>query len=458
MSRSFLTPEQNSGKGESNKVTNHVYANISINNVPKPGVPKEPALAEYLVEQNQPILSHQEDFQLRVVRFKIPMSETPLFIYEPDTFYLALAIVEEDDAFPLNDPRRVIHTSILAPREILHEQQIAVYNEAKDNIRGYKNGVYHVNDFLRQVNVQLRFLWDQALGLPQYTDIITGTGGTFVNEYPRLNWSPSQNRFYFELPLRRDAGEIYTSMFYPGRYDNGAVPPPGQRQSIRIMMSSELYTLFNGFPAFDFGPKGVRSGTTNLFIPELTHGLSLEHNRGTTCRQDNVLYGWQNPAGLPPGTSPEISNAGVPTDNLLPYPYQCIYQEQTSIFAWQRSSRILLASSMGFVKETAVFNDSDGRPKTFEVLTDFAIQQDSSASPREYIYYNDQGANRYIDTKSTGVLSRIDIKIFIEYDNGFRIPLFISPRQEVNIKLAFDRKDHNTLKQISNAEHHTFEN
>lgn len=453
MSRSFLTSVQNSGRGESNKVTNHVYANVAINNVPKAGTASEPILAEYLVEQNQPILSHQEDFQLRVVRFKIPMSEVPLFIYEPDTFYISICIVEENSNFPLNDPRRVVHSDILVPREIRHEEQIAVHNEAKDRIRGYKDGVYHVNDFLRQVNRELRSLWDQALTLPQYVNIITGTGGSFVNEYPRLNFSTAQNRFYFELPLRSDTGPVYTSMFYPARYDND-LPDPSPRQSIRILMSAQLYTLFNGFPAFQFGPNGINNN--GIFIPELTHGLSLEHHRGTICRQDTIAYGYQT--GLPPGTTPEISTNGVPTDNLLPYPYQCIYQEQTSIYAWQRSSRILLASSMGFVKETAVFNDSDGTPRTFEVLTDFAIQQDSNNSPREYIYYNDQGGMRYIDTKSTGVLSRIDIKVFIEYDNGVRLPLFIAPRMEVNIKLAFDRKDHNTIKQISNSEHHTFEN
>lgn len=438
----FQRVEQNTGQGESNKVTNHVYSNILISNNSDDLI-----RAEYVVNQTQPILSHQEDFQLRLVRFKIPMSAVPMFIFERERYYLSLAVVTENfdpTPPPPGTPYPVpleTHTNVLAPIEVPFYPQLTPYESAKAQEPAYRDGVYHINDFLRGVNRVLRELWDQALADPAYQAIIN-TATVQPNEYPRLNFSTAQNRFVFELPMRRDDTDRYSTMFWAGRHDNF---PEGNRPAIRILMSSDLYSLFNGFPAFDFGPLGV-----NRTQPRLNYGLSLHFNREDCCSCPHRFY-TRDPDGL----------ESVPDDdNLIPYPYQCAYQEQTSVYAWQHASRLLIASSMGFVKETLVSNErnTSGTPDSFEVLTDFALQQDANTSSREYIYYNDQGGMRYIDTKATGVLNRVDVRIFVEFDNGVRIPLYIKPHHEVNLKLAFDRKPHNDIVQISDTQRHTFEN
>jgi len=432
----FQRVEQNTGHGESNKVTNHVYSNILISNNTNDLI-----RAEYVVNQTQPILSHQEDFQLRLVRFKIPMSAVPMFIFEPERYYLSLAIATEvfvptPGGLPV--PQET-HTDVLPALEVPFYPQLTPYESAKASEPAYRNGVYHINDFLRGVNRVLRVLWDQVKADPAYVDIINEIT-LQDNEYPKLNFSTSQNRFFFELPLRREApDDLYSTMFFPGRHDNF---PEGNRPSIRILMSSDLYSLFNGFPAYDFGPQGV-----NRSEPNLNYGLSLHFNRDQCCNCVNRYYN-------------EGVNAVPGADEQLPYPYQCVYQEQTSVYAWQHASRLLISSSMGFVKETLVSNErnTSGTPDSFEVLTDFALQQDSNTSSREYIYYNDQGGMRYIDTKATGQLNRVDVRILVEFDNGSRIPLYIKPHHEVNLKLAFDRKPHNDIVQISDTQRHTFEN
>jgi hypothetical protein len=434
----FQRPGQNTGRGESNKVTNHVYANILINNNTDDLI-----RAEYLVNQNQPILSKQEDFQMRLIRFKVPMSAVPMFIFEPNRYFISIGIAQDNLAVPPTDQNRTINQFILPPEEAVFYPQLYNNNSVRDTEPAYRNGVYHINDFLRGVNEALRTLWAQIAGVAPYNGI-TGAGvGISADNPPRIGFSTAQNRFYFQLPVRTDLEDPpgtlrgVSPLFYHAL--NEYFPGLG---SLRIYMSASLYALFNGFPAFEYGPRGVIDINAGVPIPQLTHALNLDFDRCSV--KTNV-----------------VPILGTPADpNDLPWPVQICYQEQTSVYAWQHASRILVTSSMGFVKECVVANrrGSTGTPDQLEVLTDFSVVQDPSSSNREYIYFADNGSTRYIDTKATGVLNTIDVRVLVEFDNGARVPLFIKPHEEVNLKLAFDRKPHNDTVQISDATHHTFEN
>jgi hypothetical protein len=424
------------------KITNHVYLNVGIS-----PTGADPIVASYVTNQTLPILSQQEDFMAEVSRFKVPLAGMPFFFWEEQQYYIGLGITTVD----ATQYEQVRNTDILPPSEVpffpTYDQNI----NFTGSFPQLEKGVFHINDLVRGVNASLRLLWEQAKGTPAFSGLLD-----YLNkdEYPELVWSSTDNLFKFHLPLAEypladpdgDATAGYVPPFYPAWIDQDPldISPLGQ-SGLRIFLSSKLYNLLNGFPAYNYGSKGVQDTDTEVFFPQLNYGLKVNFDRGQVCTQSNHIY-----------ARPQNDRTIPPNDDELPYPYFCWNQEQTSIFAWQKSSRILVTTSMGFVKETSVTSrDTNGTPITFELLTDFDIQQDSSVSNREYVYYANQGGDRYIDTKGTGQLNRVDLQIFIEYDNGLAVPLVILPGYEVNMKIQFKRKPHNSLKQVSDTSRYT---
>jgi hypothetical protein len=376
----------------------------------------------------------------------LPLAAVPLFVWKPDQYYISIGLARDNTAVPTDTLNRTTNTNILPPEEVRFYPRGDPYRTGIQYDEPYRQGVYHIEDFLRGINEALQAVWAQIVNTNPWlfvTGAIDDTMGSAVTA-PRLGFSTAQNRFYFQLPLRADGLTVPGAlnpltnqpMFYHGLQD--LFPT---EFGLRIYMSTALYSLFNGFPAYDFGPAGVVDDSVGTRFNRLNYGLNLHYDRAS---QQTLI----------------AQSAGIPSvANNLPYPYQVTYQEQTSVFAWNRVARILVASSMGFVKETLVSsNRKSGTPDAVEVLTDFAVEQSNTASANEYLYFADNSSTRYIDTKATGVLNRIDIRIEVEFDDGTKAPLYLLPGSEVNLKMAFDRKPHNHLLQISETSRHTFEN
>jgi hypothetical protein len=106
---------------------------------------------------------------------------------------------------------------------------------------------------------------------------------------------------------------------------------------------------------------------------------------------------------------------------------------------------------MALVKEGVLITRNQGNPLRLEVLTDFEIPQDGS-NVREYIYFNDNGNERWHNIKDQGALRRIDMRVQIQFQDLSTLPLVIMPGHEVNVKLGWRRKKANYLLQITDPD------
>ena len=123
-------------------------------------------------------------------------------------------------------------------------------------------------------------------------------------------------------------------------------------------------------------------------------------------------------------------------------------QDYSSLYAFQQVSRIIIGSSIALVKETVLTIEAGGRPRRFEVLTDFEIPQNSNKM-REYIYYYPEGEPRYHNFKDSGEFRFMDLRVFVQFQDLTTVPLVIAPNLEVNVKFQFKRRKINEFYQIT---------
>jgi hypothetical protein len=196
-------------------------------------------------------------------------------------------------------------------------------------------------------------------------------------------------------------------------------------------MSSELQGFFNGFQSFYYGPNGTRD-TTGTAYPDLNWGLYFNSD-------PNDLM-----------TLPQFGNCPARSVNEVP-------QTSSSTYAFQQVSRIIITTNIALVRESILIKTDNtsvdqssrgGNPLRLEVLTDFEIPQDAAAQ-NQYIYYNGVDNERWHNIKDSGDLRRIDLKVFVQFQDLSITPLFIAPGHEVNVKLGWRRKINNREFQIT---------
>lgn len=431
-----------------NKLTEFVYANINVHNDDD----DNDIFAKYSTTQDLPLIGNQQDFQLRVVRFKIPMSNVPLFLWEPDDFAIGigrmpLGSTEYDD----EAIEGLLSTPILYPSN-------AGRGSGPNTPTEYSRAVYDIQTFLNYVNFALYNLYNEFLGRTDPVDQFNA---------PYFKLDPCCNIFQLVMPLDnalnpQEVNLDYdingtSSPFYPNQLDGG----------LKMLMSPKLYELFNGFPAYR-RREAIQAGPFG--IPLLYMLLIEPPEEKTTIRSKDDGVVPPEPVGNIFRTRNPATNAPDLLVQTSAY-WQCQVQNTSSVYAWQQANKLLITSSMSVVREAQLEAEDDlqesGRPLRLELLADFNIEQTNDAGYKEFVYYNDQGQNRYMNIKDEGALRRIDMQVFIQFSkpvstgtNGERrripFPLTIRPGSEFGLKLGFKRKDHNDRFQISERdERHT---
>lgn len=337
-----------------------------------------------LDEQRQtPALLKMEDWQIAVVRFKIPSVAVPLLIFEDDAYTVSLSLGN-------------LNTDVLSNN---------LTYEATNTFNSYPANryIFYYKQFLNIINTSLLLIWTTALGTPAYNAILTPYGFTAI-DVPRFILDEQTNYIYLELPANNAINP--PSPFFP-------VEPNG----INLLMNSKLFYFFSGFPAFFYGQNGANNN------PILNYSLSL------------------NPSQLNSVTLPDFNPAYEPTRLV-----NRIRQDYSSLFLWQTLTRLVITTTMPIEQELISVRDRNGQNLTQTLLTDFEIPP-SDGKLRDYIFFFPQGDIRYQNFSSNGVLSKMNLRIYFQTKDLQIFPLIIPPSFEVSIKLQFKRRKAKTLLQ-----------
>jgi hypothetical protein len=370
---------------KSGKVTDYTYMNILINNSTD-----KPILAKYETTQDLPIVGEIQDFTLSVVRMKIPMSSVPMCKFKEQSYYISFALGQNSD-------------SLTAAQEVIYKPYQADFNTPYPSfVNPNDKVIFYYTDFLEMVNDALFLGWNDLFSNPDYNTILTGYT-PFTLPYFQLDSCCK----HFELCLPADPTASESNIFYPQNPDG-----------IRIILSSALFSFLNGFPAFYYGEAGLNNIST------------ANYSLNVYARCDKLI---QLPA----------CNGEAEGQYIWKIP-----QDYSTLYAFQQVSRIILGSSIALVKETVLTADAGGKPRWFEVLTDFEITQDTDKN-REYIYYYPDGVPRCHNFKDMGELRYFDLSCIVQFQDLTTSQLVIAPGMEFNAKFMLKRRKINDLYQIT---------
>ena len=178
-------------------------------------------------------------------------------------------------------------------------------------------------------------------------------------------------------------------------------------------MSPKLFYFFSGFSAYDYGTAGIAGN------------LDLRYKLQLYQRPTNVF------------TRPIWNDRPLPANTNIVF--NILQEDFSSLHLWQSLSRIVLITSINIDKEAILTINDQGIPQNQEILTDFEIPQ-TTRTLKEYIFFFPQGELRRVNFKGSGPLTRFDLSVYYQDNQGDLVPLTIQPNFEFNIKIQLERR------------------
>jgi hypothetical protein len=360
-----------------------------------------PINAEYNVTKTEALLQKCSDFYCSVVRFTIPLDETPLLICpiipnqgNPNLTPLIIGIEYNGSAsnpgiyFPNNIIYVSSNISYPPPQQISFSQIVTPYYF-----------VFSYKSFIDLINTALLASWVNsglAAALPNY------------------------------------------------------VPPYFYLDAVTNLINVVLPIVFNPSPASAIGtPKifmnAVLQNYLDTFNLKFT-GFDMPHGNDVYLNVVNVKpenYYYPNGVTVP---TPVAPTSAVPT---LPY-YLRFAQEYSVLEYWTSLRKIIITTNaipvrneyLPVANNTVNANiDSGGGNVSYPILSDFVPNIDTSAgSSRSIAYYVPSAQYRLIDLQSDTALQTIDIRMYWLDLEGNIYPIQISILQQASVKLLFTRK------------------
>lgn len=361
--------------------------------------------AEFSETRIAPVLTSMQDWQLGIVRFKIPSTSIPLTIFE-------------DNGLPVDDPAYQseytlsIALSVNGVLELPISRNV-IYKKTTEATTNPENRfVYYYSQFVDMVNDTLRLLWEDIFLAPVYTDAL-GLGDYNVDTPPKLELDDTTSYFKFILPAK----------------DVGAVDAPqtifdkGLPLHVDFIMNGKLFYYFSGFSAI-----------CNTVNPVLTYRLQLCANQGNL----SILPTLNVVGGQPPQTNRHVNT---------------VFQDYSNLYLWQTLSRLILTTTIPIEQELIGVGDGFGNNFQQTLLTDFEIVPNREGNQRDYIFYFPDEV-RYSNFSSNGDLTHMDLRVFFQTRDLQVFPLEIPPGFELSVKIQFKRRPSMSQLQYSNVDSH----
>lgn len=405
------------------------YYNIIMNNyssnttsIDPNGFPNTFLLAEHIDNRTMPILDNQQDWQVCIERFKIPGVTIPLMIFldnGPTTslnyqssYYIAFSRGPNDD--------------FLTPAIQVRFTPQVLNNLAQFNGPPNDRFIFYYTNFLTQVNTALDLAWTYLSIDNDYEDLFID--GVTIAGPPYFKLDTTTNYIKIILPAYNTLPSIEPTPFQSQYNQNG----------INILMSSNLFYYFFGFPAGFYGANGI---PTTLDIGQPSAGQTVYLNYRLNLNIDTTTL-----STLPPFYGNGETNPRIPFYNNV----NTVFQDYSSLTLWQTLTRIIITTDAPVDYENAAVKGTNGTPYTMNILTDYEIPGLDTGEQRQYLYYNAIN-ERWLNFKNTGFLDRFNVRVFVQFNNLQTIPLFIPPTFECTIKVGFKRRKSHNLLQYSRA-------
>lgn len=130
-------------------------------------------------------------------------------------------------------------------------------------------------------------------------------------------------------------------------------------------------------------------------------------------------------------------------------------QEYVAIALWMDLRKVILVSRTlpicseilpdQITTQTTQLPIFSGISSTLPVVSDFVLSYDQFNQISSVIVYNPSSQYRYVDLVGTTPINKIDLQFLWMDRFGNKRPIYISPTNEISVKIAFIRKDFNGM-------------
>lgn len=141
--------------------------------------------------------------------------------------------------------------------------------------------------------------------------------------------------------------------------------------------------------------------------------------------------------------------------NLAMGGYHAHIQEYVAIALWMDIRKIIIVSRTlpicteilpdQITTQTTQLPQFSGISSTLPVVSDFVLSYDQFNQISSVIVYNPSAQYRFVDLVGNTPINKIDLQFFYMDRFGNKLPIYISPSNEISVKIAFIRKDFNGI-------------
>ena len=365
----------------------NVYFNVTIShpgasfNVNPDIAPSgtEPILAQYQIDNDTPFIDNASEYYASVIRFDIPLDRVPVFICPviPNQANFLPPLIPPD----LNN----VTPFIIGVKRIIagittHFPQHIIYT-----------GYFYNNLKPPQQNQSVQVITPYYY-IYDYADFLTMVNNALILAWNNAGLLPTDIPYFF---LDVNTGiikfAISPQLLIPNPFD-----------LISIYMNIPLSNYLGAFSVIDHGFNNAFGDDLDLILP--------------------------------------VSTTIKPHEEYLPVGWGIVSQEYTTLPLWHSIRKIvILSAKLPIVNESSAVG-IDGSTRV-PILTDFVPILTTPGNGRDIAYYVPTGQYRLSDMVQTSPLQSFDLKVYWQDSSSNIFPLEISIFQQVNIKLAFFRKD-----------------
>ena len=363
----------------------HIYHNIFINNNTNDIIP-----ATYEENRVIPILNDPSEYDLSVIRFQVPLSEVPIFTFIDNEYMIA------------------IYYKTATHGNLYFEKWVNYINNNTVNTPPNKNEIYDYVSFLQMINTALLSAWSDIHTLEPTTVVL--------NQAPYLRKSVN-NQNIFELVIPQSAVNnciVYFNQqlayYFDSLPSNSSVilsPPDGLNPSPgQSLPTPPASGIFRTLPAGYQRCYGYNNTAFNQY-PYI----------------DTGCLGWENKATA--------------------YTSFSIVQEFQTLTNWNDALGLVFTTSTIPVIGDAYSipsSSSFGSNVTQKIITDFQINAQLGPESRGIVDYVPFGEYRLMPLNSSFPLSTMNISVNWIDTEGIINPLYISPRNSINLKIMYRKK------------------
>lgn len=368
----------------------NIYINLSESNLVGPSsglnLLNNPVYANFNIQNDEPFFVNSSEFYCSIVRFDIPLDTIP-------------TLIAPVQPFPNTNP-----------------------NLTKWGIGIDLNGAIFIEPLV----------WQPELSVPPII--------------PSLDNPEPVSDYFFMYSYQTLINMMNVAVSKACVAAGVATPPLFQLDQVTGIVSvivPAIYTTLPGTPSEQFV---IVPGRPNIVMnwPLFNYFYSFPFHLGSgvpiTYVNNGFYYLTLNGYYFPPAPNDAFYYPGTPT-NIPPTNFK-FSQEFSVLNTWAAVREILfLTGRIPVNNESITTANNDSSTTRIPILTDFSPIVNKAGDNRSIAYYVPSGQYRLSDMISTLPLQSIDVNIFWRDLSGRIFPLSLNIGRQINIKLAFLRKD-----------------